>query len=169
MVWSWSIAESFGVGKLPRLPVSELLELAGCMASSYTVKASYSCRIGLASNLAASASTGWTHRLPLPHKATISEVLSEQFLKTKPIKPVIEVSQHMTVDIGILLASDDWLKTSYRSVEFYWPHPSTRFLWIQVRGGYGGGLRNGCSSSALHRNSSSAFGTSTNPFPEVIF
>lgn len=38
---------------------------------------------------------------PLPHNTTVSEVLSEQFLKTKPIKPVIEVGQHKTVDIEI--------------------------------------------------------------------
>ena len=34
-------------------------------------------------------------------KATVSEVLSEQFLKTKPIKPATKVGQHIPVEIGI--------------------------------------------------------------------
>lgn len=91
------------------------------MASSSTVKMSYSCRILLASNVADTISTGWTQRLPLPHKVTVSKVCSEKFLKTKPTKPVTEVRQHMIVDLGIRLASDDWLKWNYRTVEFYFP------------------------------------------------
>ena len=35
------------------------------------------------------------------NKATISEVLSEQFLKTKAIKPITKVGQHKPVEIGI--------------------------------------------------------------------
>ncbi len=34
---------------------------------------------------------------------------------------ITEVGQHIPVDIGIRLASDEWLKWNYRSVEFYWP------------------------------------------------
>ena len=65
------------------------------------VEASYACRIGLASNLASTISTGWTQRLPLQHKATSSEVCSEQFLKTKAIKPVTKEGQHNRVEIGV--------------------------------------------------------------------
>ncbi len=60
------------------------------MAGSSTVETSYSCRIGL---VAASRYRFHicTQCLPLPQKATAGEVCSEQFLKTKAIKPVKEV------------------------------------------------------------------------------
>ena len=55
--------------------ISTVWTEAGFTTNSTTVKASYSCRIGLASNLEAAASTGWTEAGFQPSSSTVESVV----------------------------------------------------------------------------------------------